>query len=131
MAERARLLAVAVEGDGVAGERLDNEVADHAAVVHQHARAVGVEDADYPDIDAVLAVVVEAEGLGDALALVVAGAVGVDVDPVGLDLRVDLGVAVDLAGGRWSMRARVRLHRPSMLMVPITEVLTVLTGLNW
>ena len=48
----------------------------------------------------VLAVVVEEQRLGAALALVVAGARAdrVDVAPVVLGLRVDLGVAVDLAG---------------------------------
>jgi len=31
----------------------------------------------------------------------------------------------------WRIRARTRLARPSMLIVPITLVLTVFTGLNW
>ena len=66
-----------------------------------HARAVGVEDARDLDGQAVLAVVVEEQGLGAALAFVVAGARadGVDVPDIGLRLRVDLWVAIDLAGG--------------------------------
>ena len=101
VAERARLLAVAVDGDRLAAQRLDDEVADHAAVVRVHARAVGVEDAHHLDAEAVLAVVVEEQRLRAALALVVAGAHAdrVDVAPVVLGLRVDLRVAVDLAGG--------------------------------
>ncbi len=99
--ERARVLAGAVDGDVAVGQRLHGEVGDDAAVVGAHARAVRVEDARDADLDAVVAVVVEAERLGAALALVVAradaGARG--VAPVGLDLGVDERVAVDLGGG--------------------------------
>ena len=65
-----------------------------------HARAVGVEDARHLDADAVLAVVVEEQRLGAALALVVAGARTdrVDVAAIGLRLRVHERVAVNLAG---------------------------------
>ena len=82
-------------------QRLDDEVGDDPAVVGVHARAVGVEDAGDLDAQAVLAAVVEEQGLGAALAFVVAGAEadGVDVAPVVFGLRVDFGVAVDLAGG--------------------------------
>src|SRR5690606_15331885 len=61
----------------------------------------GVEDARHADVHAVLAVVVEEQRLGAALAFVVAAAraYGVDVAPVGFRLRVAFGVAVDLAGG--------------------------------
>ena len=85
VAERARLRAVAVDRDRLAVQRLDDEVRHHAAVVGVHARAVGVEDARDLDVELVLAVVVEEQRLGAALALVVAGARAdrVDVAPVG------------------------------------------------
>jgi len=98
VAEGARLLPLAVDGDVLAVERLHEEIGDHATVVGVHARAVGVEDAHDPDVHPVLPVVVEAEGLGGALALVVARAhaVAVHVAPVLLGLRRDVRVAVDL-----------------------------------
>jgi hypothetical protein len=74
VAERARLRAVAVDRDVLPAQGLDDEVRDDAPVVRVHARAVGVEDADDADIDLVLAVVVEEQRLGAALALVVARA---------------------------------------------------------
>ena len=100
-AEGPGLGSLAVHGEVVALEGLDDEVGDDAPVVGEHAGAVGVEDADDADIDAVLAVVVKEEGLGGTLPLVVAGAQpdGVDVAPVGLGLGVDVGVSVDLGGG--------------------------------
>ena len=58
----------AVNGDGLAPQGLDDEVGDHAPVVGVHARAVGVEDARHLDAQLVLAVVVEAQGFGAALA---------------------------------------------------------------
>jgi len=81
-------------------QRLHDEVGDHAAVVRVHARAIGVEDSRDLDAHPVLAVVVEEERLGAALALVVAGAGadGVHATPVTFHLRVDFRVAVHLAG---------------------------------
>ena len=100
VAERAGLAAVAVDRDRLAAQRLDDEVADHPAVVGVHPRAVGVEDPHHLDAEVVLAVVVEEQRLRAALALVVAAADPdrVDVAPVVLGLRVDLRVAVHLAG---------------------------------
>ena len=101
IAKRAGLRAVAIEGDGLALQRLDDEVTHHAAVVGMHAWAIGVEDARDLDVHAVLAAVVEEQGFGAALAFVVAGtrADGVDLAQVAFGLRMDFGVAVDLAGG--------------------------------
>jgi hypothetical protein len=101
VAKRAGLRAVAVEGDGLTLQRLDDEVAHHAAVFGVHARAVGVEDARDLDVYAVLAAVVEEQGFGAALAFVVARARTdrVGLAPVAFGLRMDFGVAVDLAGG--------------------------------
>ncbi len=66
-----------------------------------HARAVGVEDASDLDAQVVLTAVIEEQGFGAALALVIAGAGadGVDVAPVVLWLGVDGGVTINLAGG--------------------------------
>ena len=63
-----------------------------------HARAVGVEDPGHLDPQLVLAVVVEEQGFGAALAFVVAGARTdrVHVAPVALLLGVNRWVAVDL-----------------------------------
>ena len=65
-----------------------------------HARAIGVEDPRHLDAQLVLAVIVEEQRLGAALAFVVAGARAdrIDVAPVVLGLRMDMGVAIDLAG---------------------------------
>ena len=98
--ERAGLAAVAVDGDRLALERLDDEIGDHAAVVGMHARAVGVENPRDPDVAGLLAVIVEEQRLGAALPLVVTGADadGIDVAPVGFRLRMNLRIAVNLAG---------------------------------
>ena len=132
-AERARLAAAAVDRDRLALERLDDEVGDHAAVLRLHVGAVGVEDPRHPDRHAVLAVVVEEQGLGAALALVVAGARAqrVDVAEVALGLRVDRRVAIDLAGRGLQDLGFDRLAKPSMLIAPWTLVLVVWTGSNW
>eukprot|EP00197_Chlamydomonas_leiostraca_P003887 CAMPEP_0202867288 /NCGR_PEP_ID=MMETSP1391-20130828/9101_1 /ASSEMBLY_ACC=CAM_ASM_000867 /TAXON_ID=1034604 /ORGANISM="Chlamydomonas leiostraca, Strain SAG 11-49" /LENGTH=416 /DNA_ID=CAMNT_0049547319 /DNA_START=82 /DNA_END=1333 /DNA_ORIENTATION=+ len=99
--EGARLRAVAVHGQRLAGQRLRHKVGHHAPVVQRHARAVRVEDADDAHVGAVLAPVVHGQRLGDTLALVVAGALAdaVDVAPVRLLLGVLQRVAVHLAGG--------------------------------
>ena len=98
--EAAGLRAVAEDGQRPVLERLAQEGRDRAPVVGAHARAVGVEDAHDRGVDALLAVVGHRHRLGVALGLVVdaARADRVDVAPVVLGLRVDLGVAVDLAG---------------------------------
>ena len=78
---------------GFAAERLLHEVGDDAAVVGLQARAVGVEDADDVGVDVVVAVVGHGGGFGEALGFVVDGAWadGVDVAPVGFDLRMHGG----------------------------------------
>ena len=100
VAEGAGLRAVAIDRDVVARQRLHDEVRDHAAVLGMHARAIGVEDARHLDLEPMLAVIIEEQRLGAALALVVAGARTdrIDVAPVILRLRMDRGIAIDLAG---------------------------------
>ena len=63
-----------------------------------HSRAVRVEQTDDFDAELMLAPVVEKERFCGSLALVVAGAYAdrVDVTPIVLSLRVDLGIAVHL-----------------------------------
>src|SRR5258708_4672830 len=65
-----------------------------------HARAVGIEDSRYLDFKAVLPMIVEEQRFGATLAFIVAGARpnGIDVAPVGLRLRMDRRITVDLAG---------------------------------
>ena len=57
-----------MQGDGLALERLDDEVAHHAAVIGLHAGAIGVEDACDLDVQAMMAAVVAEQGFGAALA---------------------------------------------------------------
>ena len=65
-----------------------------------HPRPVGVEDAGDPDAHLVLAEIVKKQGLGATLAFVVAGprADRVDIAAVGLGLRVQARIAIDLGG---------------------------------
>jgi len=99
-AEGARLLAIAVDGDRLALQGLDDEIGDDAPVIGVHARPIGVEDAGDLDAQLVLAEIVEEQGLGAALAFVVAGARAdrVDVAAIILGLGMDVRVAIDLAG---------------------------------
>lgn len=93
IAKRASLRAVDVEGDRLALQRLDNEVAHHAAIVGVHARAIGVEDVRNLDVHAVLTAVVEEQGFGAAFAFVVTGtrADRIDLAPVAFGLGMDFG----------------------------------------
>ena len=84
------------------------ERGQHAAVVEAHPRTVRVEDPDDLRAQAVHLAVGHRDGLGEALRLVVHAARpdGIHVAPVGLGLRVDLRVAVDLAGAGAAGRRR-------------------------
>src|SRR6202012_775084 len=84
----------------IALQRLDNEVRHDAPIVRMHARAVGVEDARDADAQLVLAVIIEEQGRGAALAFVVASARTdrVDVAAIILGLRMDRRIAIDLGG---------------------------------
>src|SRR5690606_21305894 len=100
VAEAAGLGAVAIDGDGFALERLDDEVADHSAIVGVHARSISVEDTHDLDLQLMLAPVVEEQRLGAALALVVAAANTnrIHSAPITFGLGMDFRIAVDLAG---------------------------------
>lgn len=77
-------------------QRLQDEIGNHAAVVHVHARPVSVENSRDTHIDILLFGVRVAERLRDTFALVVAGAWSdwIHVAPIGLWLRVHVGIAV-------------------------------------
>jgi hypothetical protein len=80
-----------------------------------------------------LAPIIEEQGFGAALAFVITGpgADRIDVAPVLLRLRVDVGITIDFEVEAWRILARSRLARPSRLMAPCTLVLVVCTGSCW
>ena len=80
---------------------LHYEIADYAAVMGVHSRAVGIENAHHLDRNPILTVIIETECFGAPLSLVVTGpeADGIDISPVVFPLRMYQGIAVDLAGG--------------------------------
>ena len=96
IAERARLGAIAVDGDRLATQRLDDKVRHDAAIVAMHPRAVCVENSRDLDAQSVLAPIVEEQRLGTPLTLVVAcpWAYRIYVAPIRFHLRVDVGIAV-------------------------------------
>jgi hypothetical protein len=99
--ERARLLAIAVDGDVLALQCLDDEVAHDAAVVGVHAGSEGVEDASYAHLCVSLGVIGVHHGLRHALAFIIASA-GTDrihMAPIALLLRMYFWVAIDFRGG--------------------------------
>jgi hypothetical protein len=101
VAEGAGLLALPVNGERLAAQRLHDEIRDHPPIRFRHPRPVGVEDPGDPDVHPGLAVVIHHERLGHPLAFVVARARAdrVHVAPVALRLRVHVGITVDLGGG--------------------------------
>jgi hypothetical protein len=64
-----------------------------------HSRAVCIEDASNLDLDAALSVIVEEQGFGATLSLIVAGpgTNTVHMAPIVLGLRVHRGIAINLA----------------------------------
>src|SRR6185437_16847099 len=64
IAEGPRLRAVAENADGVTAKRLHDEVRHHPTIRRMHARAERVEYPRDLDLEPVLAVVIEEEGLG-------------------------------------------------------------------
>ena len=100
--EGSSLLAIAIEDERDALQRLNDKIAHDAAIVWTHARAVGVEDTHHTDFRFVHALVVKTERFSDALTFVVAAtnADGVDAAAIGFRLRVHLGIAIHLAGAR-------------------------------
>src|SRR6516162_1631118 len=101
VAERTRLQAVAVDGDVVIPQCLNDKIRYHTAVVGVHTRTVCIEDSRHLDAQLVLAVVIEEQSFSTALALVIAGAWadGVHVAPIVFCLRVNRGVSIYLGRG--------------------------------
>jgi hypothetical protein len=97
------------------------EVGDNPPVLGVHVGPVGVEDADHPNVKPVLAVVVEEQGLGAALAFVVTGAYPnwVHPAPVALGLGVHIRVTVDLAGGGLQYPRASPLGQPEHVDRPV------------
>ena len=100
--EGTGLGAVSVEGDRLPAKRLHDEIGDDTAVVRVHARPVRVEDPSHADIDAILTMIIEEQRLGASLSFIVAGprTDGVHAPPIALGLRLNQGIAIDLAGRR-------------------------------
>ena len=111
VAEGTGLATVAVDGDGPPLDGCRGDLGDGPAIVRAHARAIGIEEAD--DIRPHPVDLAERgdEGLAEPLGLVVLGpgAHRIHVAPVGLRLRMDEWVAVDL--GRRGVGQR-RTDRP-------------------
>ena len=65
-----------------------------------HVRAIGIENTDDFDAHVVLAVVVKEQRLGTAFTFVLAGTdtYRIDVAPITLRLRMNMRIAIDLAG---------------------------------
>ena len=86
-----------------------------------HPGAVGVENTPNLDVYSMLAVIIKKQGFSASFALVIARtrANGVHIPPVGLCLRMDLWIAINLTGGRLEdLGLCVRLANPSMLIAP-------------
>ena len=125
--KRARLLAIAINGDVFAAQGLHDEIRHHASIVGMHTRTIGVEQACHANVEAILAMVIEKQSFGAALAFVVARARadGIDVAPIIFGLRVHRRVAIHFRCRGLKNARLVRLAKPSMLIAPWTEVLVV------
>ena len=69
--KRTRLRAIPIERYWFTPQSLDDEVAYNTSTVGQHTRPISVENPHDAHLDTTHSLVVEAEGLGDALALVI------------------------------------------------------------
>jgi len=96
--ERAGLFPVSIYREVLPLDGLGDKVADNTPVIGEHARPIGVEDAHHPDLNILLVVVRVCQSLRNTLSLVVARprANGIHMSPVGLALRVLLGIAINL-----------------------------------
>ena len=97
IAERSGLFSVAIHGDILSFQSLDDEVGYHPAIIGHHSWAVGVEDSYHPYVYIILPVIIEKQCFSAALAFIVASsrANGVNVTPVILWLRVNFRIAVN------------------------------------
>src|SRR5690606_9258713 len=121
IAERPCLLSVAVYSHGLVAQRLNDKVAYNPAVVRMHVRPIGIKDARYLDRHAVLPMIVEEQGFGAPLSLVIARARSqrVDITPIGFRLRMHGWIPVDLAGGGLQDRSLHPLRQPQHVDRPM------------
>src|ERR1700694_5306924 len=91
-----------MDGDRLVVQRLDDEAGNDAPILRMHVGPVGIEDAGDSDGEPVLTLVIVEQRLGGASAFVVTAARArqINVTAVLLSLRMDVGIAVYLAGGR-------------------------------
>ncbi len=117
VAEGSRLGTVTVHGQVLSPQCLYDKVGNHSPIVRVHPWTIGVEDANHPNVHTVLPVVIEEQGLRAALALVVASPRpnGINVAPVGLGLRMHVGVPIHL-GSRGLQDSRFHsLRKPKTI----------------
>ena len=130
IAEGTALAAVAIKGDRLTAQGLDDEIAHHAPIVRKHARTVGVEDARNTDLTAMQTLVVKTEGFRDALSLVITGANSsrIDAATVILMLRMNLRVAIHLTCGG---EQQAGLHATGEAEHVVSAEKTSFGGFDW
>mmetsp|Transcript_11584 Transcript_11584/g.32911 ORF Transcript_11584/g.32911 Transcript_11584/m.32911 type:complete len:279 (+) Transcript_11584:1155-1991(+) len=96
--EGPSLLAIAVDGNILVLQGLDDEVRDDSTIVGVHSRSERVEDTGDTNLHIVLVAVAVHHGLGDSLAFVVARSRpnGIHIAPIRFWLGMDLRVAINL-----------------------------------
>src|SRR3546814_351082 len=101
IAEGARLASIAIHSDRVPGQCLHHDVRHHPAIHGRKPRAISVENAGHTDSASRRAVIIESKRLRRSFAFIVAGArTGwIDIAEIILPLRMDLRIAINLAGG--------------------------------
>src|SRR5205807_1820559 len=72
VAKGTRLLTLAVNGDGLAPQGLDDEIRYDSAIVRVHSRTISVENPGHLDSQLMLAVIIEKQRFCAALSFVVA-----------------------------------------------------------
>ena len=87
---------VAINGQILASERLDDEIAHYPPIADGHARTIGIEDAGDAYTDPVLAMIIEEQYLGAALAFVIASSDTNRVDVFGIDFRLGMNRRIAL-----------------------------------
>ena len=112
-AQAARLGPVAVDGEGLATQGLDDEVGDHSPIARGETWPVGIENTHHAHGELVVTVVGVRNRFAEALGFVVdrARTRGIDVAPVVLGLRVNERIAVHLRGrGHHERGPRIKRH---------------------
>ena len=116
--ERARLRAVAENGERRPAQRLADECRHHPPVAQSHPRPVSVEDAHDLRVDPVITVVRHRHRLGEPLRFIVnaAGPDRVHVPPVIFRLRMNQRIAIALGGGSEHERRLLRFREAERVM---------------